>query len=55
MWLYVTKLPNLINVVISFRQGENGFFRIVTSKYKDSTHYNLGIETECAYADPIVP
>jgi len=37
--------------------GENGWFRIVTSKYNDGKggKYNLGIETECAYADPIVP
>ncbi|CAG5134737.1 unnamed protein product [Candidula unifasciata] len=30
--------------------GEQGWFRIVTSKYKDG-NYNLGIETECAYGD----
>jgi cathepsin X len=35
--------------------GENGWFRIVTSKYKNGgNRYNLGIEAECAYADPIV-
>jgi len=37
--------------------GEHGWFKIVTSTYKNGTgdHYNLGIEEECAYADPIVP
>lgn len=37
--------------------GESGWFQIVTSKYKDGTgnKYNLGIETDCAFADPIVP
>lgn len=38
-------------------KGENGWFRIVTSKYKggDGDKYNLGIESRCAYGDPIVP
>lgn len=37
--------------------GEQGWFRIVTSAYKGGKgdHYNLGIEKQCAYADPIVP
>jgi len=37
--------------------GEHGWFKIVTSLYKNGTgdHYNLGIEQECGYADPIVP
>ncbi|XP_077982408.1 cathepsin Z-like [Glandiceps talaboti] len=36
--------------------GESGWFRIVTSKYKngDGNHYNLGIEQQCSYGDPIV-
>lgn len=36
--------------------GESGWFRIVTSTYKDGAgnKYNLGIESECAFADPIV-
>ncbi|XP_014679195.1 PREDICTED: cathepsin Z-like [Priapulus caudatus] len=36
--------------------GEHGWFRIVTSKYKGGSgdHYNLAIETSCAYADPII-
>lgn len=36
--------------------GENGFFRIVTSQYKHGAgnDYNLAIETDCAYGDPIV-
>ncbi|KAL1244036.1 Cathepsin [Trichinella spiralis] len=35
--------------------GEHGFFRIVTSEFKNNTgrHYNLAIETMCAYADPV--
>ncbi|KRZ13275.1 Cathepsin Z [Trichinella zimbabwensis] len=35
--------------------GEHGFFRIVTSEFKNNTgrHYNLAIETMCAFADPI--
>ncbi|GAU93696.1 hypothetical protein RvY_05594 [Ramazzottius varieornatus] len=37
--------------------GEHGWFRIVTSKYKNGTgnDYNLAVESDCAYADPIVP
>ncbi|RNA30646.1 cathepsin Z [Brachionus plicatilis] len=35
--------------------GEQGFFRIVTSAYKNGgSKYNLAIEEECAYADPIL-
>jgi cathepsin X len=35
--------------------GENGFFRIVTSLYKDAGNkYNLGIEDNCSYGDVIV-
>ncbi|KAJ8041544.1 Cathepsin Z [Holothuria leucospilota] len=36
--------------------AESGWFRIVTSKYKggEGDNYNLGIESSCAYADPIV-
>jgi cathepsin X len=33
--------------------GEHGFFRIVTSKYKDG-NYNLGIEQDCQFGDVIV-
>lgn len=38
-------------------QGESGWFQIVTSKYKggDGNKYNLGIESRCAFGDPIVP
>lgn len=37
-------------------QGESGWFRIVTTTYKNNTgqYYNLGIENNCAYGDPIV-
>jgi cathepsin X len=37
--------------------GEYGWFRIVTSSYKNGQgdYYNLGIESQCAFADPIVP
>ena len=34
-------------------QGENGWFRIITSKNKHKKNNNLGIESECAYGDPI--
>lgn len=36
--------------------GEVGFFRIVTSAYKNGKgdNYNLAIESNCAYADPII-
>lgn len=36
--------------------GENGWFRIVTSLYKDGTgnKYNLGIESDCVFGDPII-
>ncbi|KRY71312.1 Cathepsin Z [Trichinella pseudospiralis] len=39
----------------SLLHGEHGFFRIVTSEFKNNTgrHYNLAIETMCAFADPI--
>jgi len=35
--------------------GEDGFFRIVTSRYKNGkgNWYNLDIESDCAYADPL--
>lgn len=35
--------------------GERGYFRIVTSKYKKhfGNFYNLRIESECAFADPL--
>nr|AAT07061.1 cathepsin Z-like cysteine proteinase [Brugia malayi] len=34
--------------------GENGWFRIVTSEYKNSgSKYNLKIEEDCVWADPI--
>lgn len=37
--------------------GEQGFFRIVTSKYKNGTgdEYNLGIEKICGWGVPILP
>jgi cathepsin X len=37
--------------------GENGWFKMVTSAYKggEGGHYNLGIENDCAWADPILP
>ncbi|XP_071819840.1 cathepsin Z-like [Apostichopus japonicus] len=36
--------------------AESGWFRIVTSKYKEGkgNYYNLGIESNCAYADPVL-
>ncbi|KAL3860163.1 hypothetical protein ACJMK2_010321 [Sinanodonta woodiana] len=37
--------------------GEHGFFRIVTSAYDggQGNHYNLAIESRCAYGDAIIP
>ncbi|KAK1157644.1 cathepsin Z-like [Acipenser oxyrinchus oxyrinchus] len=37
--------------------GEKGWLRIVTSAYKDGkgNEYNLAIEEDCAYGDPVVP
>ena len=37
--------------------GEKGWLRIVTSAYKggEGDDYNLGIETGCAFAVPIIP
>lgn len=36
--------------------GEQGFFRIVTSAYKNAgSKYNLAIEEDCAYGDAILP
>ncbi len=42
---------------VNLFQGENGWFRIVTSAYQGGKGklYNLAIEDSCAYADPIVP
>lgn len=42
--------------IISVVQGEQGWFRIVTSLYKGGSgnKYNLGIEGGCIYAIPIV-
>ncbi|KAI0228635.1 Cathepsin Z [Lamellibrachia satsuma] len=34
--------------------GEKGWFRIVTSAYKAGSNYNLGIESQCVYADPVL-
>jgi len=36
--------------------GEHGWFKIVTSLYKDGKgeHYNLGIEDDCAFAVPLL-
>lgn len=43
-------------VQINSFQGEKGWFRIVTSKYKNGTgnKYNVGIEKRCTYGDPII-
>lgn len=41
-------------MLIKNLKGEQGFFKIVTSKFKNGGNtYNLGIETDCAYGDPI--
>ncbi|XP_071091644.1 cathepsin Z-like [Haliotis cracherodii] len=34
--------------------GEHGWFRIVTSTYRDG-HYNLGVENRCNFGDIILP
>jgi cathepsin X len=35
-------------------QGEQGWFRVVTSSFKSGqgNDYNMGIEQDCYYADP---
>uniref|UniRef100_A0AC35TKN5 Pept_C1 domain-containing protein n=1 Tax=Rhabditophanes sp. KR3021 TaxID=114890 RepID=A0AC35TKN5_9BILA len=40
----------------AFGGAEKGWFKLPTSKYLNGTgnEYNLGIETDCFYADPIV-
>ncbi|KAH0619204.1 hypothetical protein JD844_019001 [Phrynosoma platyrhinos] len=37
--------------------GERGWFRIVTSAYKNGrgNYYNLGLEKSCSFGDPILP
>ncbi|XP_035244388.1 cathepsin Z-like, partial [Anguilla anguilla] len=37
--------------------GEKGWLRIVTSAYKggSGSHYNLAVEEDCMYGDPILP
>ncbi|XP_067324313.1 cathepsin Z-like [Anolis sagrei] len=37
--------------------GERGWFRIVTSAYKNGkgNDFNLGVEERCTYGDPIIP
>lgn len=37
-------------------QGESGWLRIVTSAYKggSGSTYNLAVEEDCMYGDPIV-
>lgn len=39
-----------------FPQGERGWMRIVTSTYKGGkgTDYNLAIEQQCTFGDPVV-
>lgn len=50
--LFVISSYYLLKIVIKF-QGENGWFRIVTSEYKNSSSkYNLKIEEDCVWADP---
>lgn len=38
-------------------QGEKGWLRIVTSAYKggSGSTYNLAVEEDCMFGDPIVP
>ena len=37
--------------------GEKGWFRIVTSLYKngEGDYYNLGVEQQCTWAVPVLP
>lgn len=44
-------------LVSSSSQGEKGWLRIVTSAYKggSGSTYNLAVEEDCMYGDPIVP
>lgn len=43
-------------LVCSFLQGEKGWLRIVTSAYKggSGSAYNLAVEEDCMYGDPVV-
>ena len=47
----------LFSFSLSLSQGEKGWLRIVTSSYKggSGSQYNLALEEDCMYGDPIVP
>lgn len=44
-------------IYYSFVQGEKGWLKIVTSAYKggSGSHYNLALEEDCMYGDPVLP
>jgi hypothetical protein len=49
--LLLTRCCSLLLLLQGEPWGESGFFRLVTSAFKDGTgdKYNLGIETDCAF------
>ena len=55
IYLYILfRLPPFYHIACNnLLQGEHGFFRIVTSQYKNGKgdHYNLNIEGDCHYGD----
>lgn len=48
---------NCLFYYVIFVQGEKGWLRIVTSAYKggSGSHYNLALEEDCMYGDPVLP
>lgn len=53
--LHIRDFSFLILSTFNTFKGEQGFFRIVTSAFKNSGDtLNLGIESYCSYADVIV-
>lgn len=53
--MYLKKKKN--KPLTIFVQGERGWLRIVTSAYKggSGSSYNLAVEEDCMFGDPIVP
>lgn len=49
--------PDVDRISATFVQGERGWLRIVTSAYKggSGSSYNLAVEEDCMFGDPIVP
>lgn len=56
LFLFTGTVKNNVLRCLLWFQGEYGWARIVTSAYKEGkgNWFNLGIEKNCAYGDPIV-